>query len=209
MMNRDDAMAHAFRFLHKSETAGDYFEFGVFQGRSLAAAYQVHQKMETVARHFYAFDSFEGLPDLTADDTMDDYGVFHGGQFAVSKADVSRNLVNNGIPADATTLIEGYYDESLVQDDTLATLGDAKAALVHIDCDLYSSALPCLDFISSRMVDGALLLFDDWFCYRGRPDQGVHRAFDEWAETAPYTFTEYAKYSWSGIMFICNTKAEG
>lgn len=208
MMNRQDAMFHALRFLQKSETEGDYFEFGVFQGRSLATAYKIHSQMDTAARHFYAFDSFSGLPHLSADDTLEDYSVFHEGQFAVSMADVARNLVNNGVPEADVTLVEGFYDTSLTDPATLNAVGDAKAALVHIDCDLYSSAVPCLRFIEPRMVDGAILMFDDWFCYRGRADQGVHRAFDEWAAEAPYTFTEYAKYTWSGIMFICNTRAD-
>ena len=198
-------MFHALRFLQKSETEGDYFEFGVFQGRSLATAYKIHSQMESAPRHFYAFDSFSGLPQLSADDTLEDYSVFHEGQFAVSKADVAQNLVNNGVPEDSVTLIEGFYETSLGDTETIAAVGRANAALVHIDCDLYSSAVPCLKFIETRMVDGAILMFDDWFCYRGRADQGVHRAFDEWATRAPYTFTEYAKYSWSGLMFICNT----
>jgi len=209
MMNRQDGMFHALRFLYKSETVGDYFEFGVFQGRSLVTAHKINTQLQAPTRHFYAFDSFSGLPQLSAEDTLEDYSVFHEGQFAVSKDQVAQNLANHGVPEKDVTLIEGFYDSSLADPATAATVGDAQAALVHIDCDLYSSAIPCLKFMESRMVDGAILMFDDWFCYRGRPDQGVHRAFDEWAVTAPFTFTEYAKYSWAGIMFICNTKAEG
>ena len=209
MMNRQDAMFHALRFLHKSETAGDYFEFGVFQGRSLVTAYKINAQLQAPPRHFYAFDSFAGLPHLSADDTLEDYSVFREGQFAVPKADVAQNLANHGVPEGSVTLIEGFYDTSLSDPATAAIVGEARSALVHIDCDLYSSAVPCLNFVETRLVDGAILMFDDWFCYRGRPDQGVHRAFDEWAATAPLTFTEYAKYSWSGIMFICNTKSEG
>ena len=115
MMNRQDAMAHAFRFLHKSETRGDYFEFGVFQGRSLVAAYKVHSQLETETRHLYAFDSFSGLPAFEQKDKMSDYHVFHEGQFAVSEADVVHNLRNNGLPDEATTLIAGYYEESLLR----------------------------------------------------------------------------------------------
>ena len=110
------------------------------------------------------------------------------------------------MPDNSFTLIEGFYNESLYEESTIEILGDTKAALVHIDCDLYSSAIPCLDFIAPRLVDGAILMFDDWFCYRGREDKGVRRAFNEWSNKVEYSFTEYSKYSWSGIMFICSKK---
>lgn len=198
-------MAHAFRFLHKSETPGDYYEFGVFQGRSLATAHKIHRQLEQRPRHFYAFDSFAGLPAFTNEDEMPDYEVFHEGQFATSEEQVAANLANNGVDIAKVTLVAGFYEDSLKRSDTASIVGDSKAALVHVDCDLYSSTVPCLTFVQDRLVDGAILMFDDWFCYRGRPDRGVRRAFEEWRETVPYTFTEYCKYTWSGKMFICNT----
>ncbi len=206
MMDRPQAIAHALRFLHKSETDGDYFEFGVFQGRSFIHAIKVHQTNETRSRHFFGFDSFEGLPKFEAEDEMDGYDVFHEGQFATSLSVVQDNLKDTGIDESLVTLIPGFFEEYLRDPETLSRIGDAKAALVHIDCDLYSSALPCLKFMESRMVDGAIVMFDDWFCYRGRPDHGVRRAFEEWAPTVPYIFTEYCTYTWSGKMFICNTQ---
>lgn len=204
MMNRQDAMFHAFRFLKKSETHGSYFEFGLYQGQSIVTAYKIHSQIDEPSRHFYGFDSFSGLPHLSKDDVMKDYGIFHEGQFAVSKELVSANLLKNGMPDSSFTLVEGFYNESLRSEETINIVGDEKVALVHIDCDLYSSALPCLDFISSRLVDGAIIMFDDWFCYRGREDKGVRRAFGEWSQETNFLFTEYSKYSWSGIMFICN-----
>ena len=206
MMNRQDAMYHALRFLKKSETLGSYFEFGLYQGQSIVTAYKIHTQIDDFPRHFYGFDSFSGLPPLSEDDNLNDYGVFYEGQFSVSKSQVSANLIKNGMPGNSFTLIEGFYNESLYEESTIEILGDTKAALVHIDCDLYSSAIPCLDFIAPRLVDGAILMFDDWFCYRGREDKGVRRAFNEWSNKVEYSFTEYSKYSWSGIMFICSKK---
>ena len=140
------------------------------------------------------------------DDILEDYGVFHEGQFSVSKEQVRRNLVANGVPEHDFTLIEGFYSDSLVRQDTVDKVGSSNAGIVHIDCDLYNSALPCLDFINLRLVDGAIIMFDDWFCYRGRPDKGVRKAFEEWSPSSGYIFTEYSKYSWSGIMFICSKR---
>ena len=206
MMNRSQAMAHAFRFLHKSDTDGDYFEFGVYQGQSLIHAYKVHKTNEVRARHFFGFDSFEGLPKFEADDEMEGYDIFHEGQFATSLSDVRDATRKSGADGRLVTFIPGFYDKTLGDPETEAIVGHSKAALVHIDCDLYSSTVPCLKFMESRLVDGAIFMFDDWFCYRGRPDRGVRRAFEEWVPTVPYVFTDYCTYTWSGKMFICNTK---
>ena len=162
-MNRQDAMYHALRFLKKSETLGSCFEFGLYQGQSIVTAYKIHTQIDDFPRHFYGFDSFSGLPPLSKDDNLNDYGVFHEGQFSVSKSQVYANLIKNGMPDNSFTLIEGFYNESLYEENTIEILGDTKAALVHIDCDLYSSAIPCLDFIAPRLVDGAILMLADWF----------------------------------------------
>ena len=110
-MNRQDAMYHALRFLKKSETLGSYFEFGLFQGQSIVTAYKIHSQIDDFPRHFYGFDSFSGLPRLSEEDNLKDYGVFYEGQFSVSKSQVSANLIKNGMPDNSFTLIEGFYNE--------------------------------------------------------------------------------------------------
>lgn len=49
--------------LAKSQSGGDYLEFGVYRGRALMAAYFAAQRASLTDMRFYAFDSFEGLPD--------------------------------------------------------------------------------------------------------------------------------------------------
>jgi len=198
------AIVQAIQFLSKSDVAGDYYEFGVFQGKSLATAYNIHSDTEKFQRHFYGFDSFSGLPHLEKDDQLDGYEAFYQGQYSCDEASVRANLLANGVPEDRFTLIKGFYSTSLIDPDLQMQLGDSQAALIHIDCDLYSSSADCLAFIGDRIVDGSILMFDDWFCFRGRPDKGVRRAYYEWSERVNLTFTEYFKYSWAGIAFICH-----
>ncbi|MEM6384554.1 MAG: hypothetical protein AAF739_17965, partial [Pseudomonadota bacterium] len=56
-----------------------------------------------------------------------------------------------------------------------------KAAIVHLDCDLYQSTVECFDALvrDDVLQDGTILLFDDWNCNRGNPLFGQRRAFDE------------------------------
>lgn len=77
-----------------------------------------------------------------------------------------------------------------------------KAAVVHIDCDLYSSARDVLQFVEPHLVEGSLILFDDWFCYRGRRDKGVRGAFEKWLMTSGWAAEEYFRYDWPCICFI-------
>jgi O-methyltransferase len=211
-IDRPGALDKAFEFIYKSETDGDYFEFGVFQGVSLARAVRsdLNWKKKTGCNHvrrFIGFDSFRGLPSFVEGDNLKGYEVFQPGQFSdTSQQKVRAELQREGMPMDNVTLIPGFYSQSLVSQETTARLHGARAAIAHIDCDLYSSAKECLDFLTGRLADGAVMLFDDWFCYRGRPDHGVHLAFDEWCQQSPYWVSDYFNYSWAGRAFIINTK---
>lgn len=210
-IDRPGALDKAFEFIYKSESDGDYYEFGVFQGVSLARAVRADKvwRQKTGRHHvkrFFGFDSFEGFPAFTSEDALEGYGVFQPGQFANTSPDAVRaEIAREQLPVDAVTLIPGFFSQSLKSDTTSALLGASKVAIAHIDCDLYSSAQECLEFLDGRLVDGAVLLFDDWHCYRGRPDRGVHKAFVEWQSSRTYLVTEYFSYSWAGRAFIVNT----
>lgn len=209
--NRKEAMARAFEFKYKSAIDGDFYEFGVFQGVSLIEAmgqdrrFAKHLGMPATTR-FFAFDSFQGLPALTRDDQLADYDVFDKGQYACVQETVEKSVREAGFDLDRLACIPGFYENSLCDPATMVRLGDSKAAILHVDCDLYSSAKACLTFMTDRLVDGSLVLFDDWFCYKGRSDCGEQRAFGEWRDGCPFMASEYFRYSWAGICFILNTR---
>lgn len=79
----------------------------------------------------------------------------------------------------APDLVEGSFDETLP-----ASIPSkyAKAAVVHIDCDLYESTKTVFDAVAPALQDGTVALFDDWFHYRGNPNKGEARAFHEFLE---------------------------
>jgi hypothetical protein len=83
-----------------------------------------------------------------------------------------------------------------------------KASIIWIDGDLYSSARDVLKFIQNFLQNGTIIIFDDWFSYRGSPALGEQRAFYEWIETPAiknkFRFQEYARESWKRMSFIVN-----
>ena len=53
----------AFDLIYDNSVIGDYFEFGCHKGRTFSFAL-AHARMRSMNMNFYAFDSFEGLPNV-------------------------------------------------------------------------------------------------------------------------------------------------
>ncbi len=206
-------MDYAFEFIAKSGLDGAYMEFGCFNGSSFIQAYHACKKHlksnvpgQKLSKHkFYAFDSFEGLPALDKEDQSDGYDVFEEGQYAYSRKDFKAALKRGGVDLKDVMTIPGFYEDSLT-DELKVRKKLPKIAIAHIDCDLYSSAKTVLNFLTDLVQDGSLILFDDYFCYKGRPDEGVRRAFYEWLNQTGYKATAYTNYHWAGKAFILHTQ---
>jgi len=211
-INRVGALAKAFEFIYKSEIDGDYHEYGVYQGVSIARALRENLSWQRKSnrnhvKNFFGFDSFQGLPIFTENDRLADYKIFHEGQFSDTSTDIVRKkILEEGLSVDNVELIEGMFSKTLSDSNVITKIGDSRVAIAHIDCDLYSSAMDCLKFLDGRLADGAVLLFDDWYCYRGRPDCGVNKAFVEWQDGQRYHVSDYFNYSWAGRAFIVNSQ---
>ncbi len=211
-IDREGAFKRVFEFVYKSGVRGSYAEFGVWQGASLIRALRQNKNWSTkfgtsLVDQFYAFDSFQGLPGITDSESLDNYHVFEKGQFSDTSSKAVEQAIEKAGLSDANlTLFPGFFEDTL-QSHEVNELIEAPIAVAHIDCDLESSALLCLDFLEHRLTDGAILMFDDWFCYRGRRDKGVRNAFSIWSQKSEHEITEYFRYSWAGVAFITNCRS--
>lgn len=202
-IERQHIMKIAFDFIAKNEINGNYLEFGCFEGRSFCYAYTAYQNM--IKKGFlqeypmYIFDSFEGLPSLSEQDKMDNYGAFNPGDYSCTLDGVKKNLIKKNVDLSKVKFVQGFYSESLKRDHDIT-----KVSIAHIDCDLHSSAVDVLEFLTDKIQDGTLLIFDDYYCYKGNPNFGVRRALNEWLVKHNISVTEYYNYSWSGKTFIIN-----
>ena len=80
-------------------------------------------------------------------------------------------------------------------------------ALVHFDCDLYESTRDALALAAPALQDGAMLMFDDWFHYRGNPRKGQARAFAEFLDQHPqWVSVPYRSYSTFCQAFILSCR---
>lgn len=189
-------------FVRESKLEGAYFEFGVASGRSAIAAIRANRRdnPDTVSP-FLLFDSFEGLPTLSGPDAGS--AQFKPGDFAFSVAQVIARLEQHGVYDEATVhLVPGWFEESLPALPA-AALGVKKAALVHVDVDLFSSCVTVLDFIEPFLQVGTVILFDDWNAFNASNHKGERAATAQWLQRNPqWQLNDYAAYGWHGRVFI-------
>ena len=93
--------------------------------------------------------------------------------------------------------------DRVLTDELKTCLPIKRAAVVWIDCDLYASTVPVLDFITGYLTTGSFIAFDDWFSFGADPDAGEMRATNEWLSRNPsIQLVEYHKFHTAGISFL-------
>jgi O-methyltransferase len=177
----------AVEYINVERVAGDIIECGVFTGVSLALLAHARQEQATdLPRRIVGFDAFEGLPP-----SRDEHPLWATGTFSVNAWDhpvlpigaratpqATRDLFALcGLPA--PVLEVGWFA------DTLRRAPCSAIALLHVDCDLYESTVDVLNGVAPVLQDGTMVLFDDWFLFKGNPTKGEARAFGEFLVAHP------------------------
>lgn len=167
---------------------GDYYEFGVSRGTSLAAAFKATEDADAETMNLYGFDSFEGLP------AEADGQGWSAGEFRSSLWNTRRYLKRHGVAFERTHLIKGWFKDTATE--AVAERFNMKhPSVVMIDCDIYSAAKEALWFIGPRVTDQCVILFDDWGWTEEAGKRGEKEAFEEFcAEFGPFDVTPLAAY---------------
>lgn len=194
--NRDNRLRQIFFSLVWNRVEGDYVEFGVASGKSLANAYYAsqaqnewypeghpfysHERINALSKmRFFGFDSFKGLPKAKGLDKK--FRFFDDGMILCPKDEVEKYLKDQRVDMSRVHLVEGFYSESLTY-ETRQKFQIGSVSMVFFDCDYYESTVEALAFITPHIVDGTIFLFDDWFLNNADPQLGVQRAFYEWCD---------------------------
>jgi O-methyltransferase len=195
------AVQQVAEYLISAQIPGDYAEFGVYRGTTFEQAYKSMASFFADMK-FAAFDSFEGLPKPEGIDAVAGYtGNFHEKEFSCSEEEFLANMEAAGVDLSRIRTVKGWFDETLIPADTDA-YGLEKIAAAWIDCDLYKSTVPVLDFLTSRLSTGSVIVFDDWRNFRNQPDFGEQKAVSEWLAKNPgITLRELFAYGWYGMVF--------
>lgn len=135
-----------------SAGSGLVLEFGVASGATIS---YLANHVAMCNRTIYGFDSFKGLPEKWAD--------YPAGHFACEPPNVPANV----------ELIIGLFADTL---PAFLETHEGDAALIHIDCDLYSSTWQALHFMSPRIVPGTIIQMDEYWIVT----EHERRAFHDW-----------------------------
>ena len=132
-------------------------EFGVWYGGSInriASRFRFHK--------IYGFDSFLGLPEDWS------YPWIKG----------SFNLSGQSPQTyDNVELIKGWFNETLPL-FARETLGDSKIALLHVDCDLYSSTKTIFDNLWPNIHVGTIIIFDELLNFINYENQEIKALYE-------------------------------
>ena len=168
----EKALRKSISYLKQRNITGDYLEFGVFKGRTFIQACHFAELYDN-DMSLYAFDSFKGLPEPEKNDTGD--LRFYKGAYCCSLENFTDNLDKFVLNHKKIFIIEGFYKDSLKYSHNFF-----DAALVYIDCDLYSSSVQALEYITDYVKKGTIIIFDDWYSYLNSSQKGQQKAFLGW-----------------------------
>lgn len=144
---------------------GVVVECGVGQGNGLALWTRINFDCLTLIegrnRKIWAFDSFEGFPQLAAEDeatknfsrSLEEYRQFNIPyvrktllDFGLSSADIDRQI----------SLVKGFIPDSCKNYD------GGAIALLYIDLDIYEGYRDCLAFFYDKVSPGGVIAFDEY-----------------------------------------------
>lgn len=164
----------------RAPKSGLILEFGVHNGNSINAIAALTE--QTV----HGFDSFEGLPSDGTIPMASDGGV----KWFAGKMDMGGLLPN---VRDNVQLYKGWFDSTLPEFYQAHT-GDI--ALLHIDCDIYSSTKCVFDNSKGRIGPGTIIIFDEYLNFEGW-ERHEHRALTEFAADVDLRY-EFIAYTYLG-----------
>jgi len=131
---------------------GLVLEFGVATGDTIRCLAGSPALLE---RQIYGFDSFEGLPEK--------WSTYPTGYFACEIPEVPNNV----------ELVIGLFSKTLVP---FLNTHRGDIALLHIDCDLYSSTRYVLNVLTPFIMPGTVIVLDEFWIVTDHEQ----RAFLEW-----------------------------
>ncbi|HYE16082.1 MAG TPA: TylF/MycF/NovP-related O-methyltransferase [Pyrinomonadaceae bacterium] len=215
MIERDprwETFTFALKFLGFEKVRGDIAEFGVFTGVSLALLAHAYQtNVMAIKRRVVGFDSFKGLPP-----SEEKHERWREGWFSTNlwwhpllpfgkpvTPEVTLDLFR------ACELPEPSLEVGGFEETARASVPSkySEIALLHIDCDLYESTRAVFEAVAPALQEGTVVLFDDWFHYKGDPRKGESKAFTEFLRDHPeWGAQHYRSYAIFGNAFILYRK---
>lgn len=131
---------------------GDTAEFGVASGSSSRLIAEVTQVPNHLHKKHWMFDSFEGLPAPTIEDTSPHAPILWSqGMLSYPRERAEQLMAHNRFE-----IVQGFLP------DSLEGIIIESLSFAHIDLDLKQGTVEVLDFCWNRLVCGGILVIDDY-----------------------------------------------
>lgn len=184
-------------YLQVNRINGVYVEFGSHEANTFRMALQtLGARLKPIQiNKFYAFDSFEGMPEPEGIDKQKIWKK----SMNFTTEDQFKKIVKKDLYR--VTTVKGFYENTLPNYDWPKS---NVIAMAYIDCDYYKSTKECLNFIKDKLQHGSLIVFDDWNCYYADPKRGQRLAYSEFKKDLyeKNTFVEFSDIESGGKAFI-------
>jgi hypothetical protein len=160
---------HLSQALKSTTISGHVMEFGVWQGRTIAYISKYFYKQKV-----WGFDSFVGLPEPWFTKSTQQGPSHPAGKFSLEGKE-STNIPN-------VELVAGWFSDTIPK---WLEQNPGDICFLHIDSDLYSSALTVLTLLNDCIVPGTVIVFDEMYPWANYDhydlwEQGEFKALGEW-----------------------------
>lgn len=180
----------AILYCEKNKIEGAYVECGVFKGKHPKLACDTILENNLNFRNIYMFDTFEGMPKPSENDFTINRPSFNNKKKTLeywnemknsginkwcycSLEEVKQNIESSGYPKEKLHYVKGDVMKTLLDKNNIPN----KIAILRLDTDWYDSSKFELEQLYSNVVDGGVVILDDYFFWNGQK-----KATDEYFE---------------------------
>jgi len=170
----------------KQDNIGDFVEAGCWKGHSSYIISKLISKQDKNIK-VHIFDSFEGLSKPSLNDQ----------EFNKMNPKEINRIRNNFLSNEDFIKYDVLKEFKFIEiykgwiPEKFSLVEDRKFSFVHIDLDLYEPTLKTLEFFYPRLLDGGIIVCDD---YNSKIFDGAKKAWDE------YFFNKKIKFNFSPAM---------
>lgn len=134
----------------------------------------VAKSVENSDKHLWIYDSFEGLPPKTSEDSSGAGANFQAGELLVTKREVVAKIRKAGLH---NVIIKKAWFDNLADNDL-----PVQIAFAFLDGDLYGSIKTSLKLVAPRLTTQGIMIVHD---YNNPELPGSSRAVDEFLRAHP------------------------
>jgi len=162
-------LINAIKYVSEKKIEGDFVEAGVWKGGNIIIYNELRKKYK-LSNEIFAYDTFEGMPQPSKYDMnwknvlgFTRYKMKDGDWCKCSLEDVKKNILSISKSLNGIKFIKGLVENTLLIEDNLPK----KISILRLDTDFYESTKVELEILYPRLVNGGILIIDDYGAWKG------------------------------------------